>query len=119
VIVLDISGWDFLILAVLGVILFGPDRMPKLAADAGRFVRAVRRHVHDAKSDLARELGPEFPDVRITDLTPRGILRKTLGDDPFDDFRAEMDALREPVPIENPVRPLGPGEVPPFDPDTT
>jgi sec-independent protein translocase protein TatB len=121
--VFDISGWEFLTLAALAVILFGPDRLPKLAADAGRIIRAIRMYVHDAKSDLARELGPEItdlkmPDLKMSDLTPRGILRKSIGDDPFADLRAEMDSLR--APLSDPVfRPLAVNEVPPIDSDAT
>jgi sec-independent protein translocase protein TatB len=117
--VLDISGWEFLTLGALAVILFGPDRLPKLAADAGRFIRAVRVHMQTAKSDLARELGPELSEVRLSDLTPRGILRKTLGDDPFDELRAEMDSFSAPISTQHPVRPLAANEMPPYDPDTT
>jgi len=117
--VLDISGWDFMVLAALGLILFGPDRLPKMAAEGGRFIRLLRTHLHNAKADLARELPPELSDMRLSDLTPRGVVRKALGDDPFDDLRGEMDFLREPVPAIYPVRPLDPNEVPPYDADST
>jgi sec-independent protein translocase protein TatB len=116
--VFDISGWEFLTLAALAVILFGPDKLPKLAADAGEFIRMMRTYVHSAKADLARELGPEIADVKLSDLTPRGIIRRTLGEDPLDDLRAEMESLRSPL-NDPPQRPLQLNEVPPFDPDTT
>ena len=122
----DISGWEFLTLAVLGVILFGPDRLPKLAADAGKFIKMMRMYMNNARSDLARELGPEIGDVRFSDLTPRGLLRRTLGEDtfdnPFNDLRSEMQqTLRNPLadPPRVPQPALGPDEIPPFDPDTT
>jgi sec-independent protein translocase protein TatB len=130
---LDISGWEFLTLGVLAVILFGPDRLPKFAADAAKFLKMMRGYMHNARDDLTRELGPEISDVKLSDLTPRGLLRKTLGDDdPFRDLRSDMDlrsemeTLRNPMaPVADPPRPvpvqvpLGVGEVPPFDPETT
>ncbi len=120
----DISGWEFLTLAALAVILFGPDKLPKLAADAGKFIRMMRGYVHNARADLARELGPEIADVKLTDLTPRGIIRKTLGEDPLEglrsemDLRGEMESLRKPL-ADPPQRPLELNEIPPFDPETT
>jgi sec-independent protein translocase protein TatB len=35
---LDISGWEFLTIGIIAVIIFGPDKLPKFAADAGRFM---------------------------------------------------------------------------------
>lgn len=93
----DISGWEFLTLAALAVVIFGPDRLPKLAADLGRVIRTVRQYVHGARADLRRELGPEFADVKLSDLTPRGIVRKTLGSDAdmFDELRSDFDFRSE------------------------
>lgn len=128
----DISGWEFLTLAVIAVIIFGPDKLPKAAADAGKFVKQVRHYINGAKADLNRELGTDFGDVKISDFTPRGALRKAFGDeDPFDDIRKEMDGfkdmpalkesmdLRAPLSANRPVPALRAGEVPPFDPDAT
>ncbi len=46
---LDISGWEFLTLGVLAVILFGPDRLPKFAADAAKFLKMMRGYMHNAR----------------------------------------------------------------------
>lgn len=123
----DISGWEFLALGIIAVLVFGPERLPKAAADAGRFARTVRQYVAGAKEDLSRELGPDFAqvkDLRAADLSPRGLLRKTFdGDDGLadlrKDLRKDLDELRSPLLREKPVRPLEANEVPPFDPETT
>jgi sec-independent protein translocase protein TatB len=125
--VFDISGWEFMTLAALAVIIFGPDRLPKLAADAGKFIRTMRGFVHNAKSELTQDLGPELQDLRSMnlrpgDLTPRGLLRKTIGeDDPFADLRKDLDFndLRTPLTFEASVHPLEADEIPPYDPDST
>ena len=70
-----------LILAVLALIIFGPDRLPKIAAQAGRALRDLRRIAENAKSDLQEGLGPEFRDFDINDLNPRNFVRKHLWDD--------------------------------------
>ncbi|MGQ0465623.1 MAG: twin-arginine translocase TatA/TatE family subunit [Sporichthyaceae bacterium] len=120
----DISGLEFLTLAAIAVFIFGPDRLPKLAHDAGKFIRQARSFIHGAKQDLARELDMDLPDLRNVDLSARGLIRKTLGEeDPFvdlkKDFRGEFDLLKAPLMRETGARPLEPNEAPPWDPDTT
>lgn len=123
----DISGWEFLTIAAIGVMIFGPDRLPKLAADAGKFIRQVRGYVHTAKEDLARELDMDLPDLRNVDLSARGLLNKTLGEDtlkdPFEDFkkdfRGDMDLLKAPLMREVATQPLAKDEPAPWDPDAT
>jgi sec-independent protein translocase protein TatB len=123
--VFDISGWEFLTLAAIAVFIFGPDRLPKLAADAGKFIRTVRHYVQGAKADLARELGTDLPDLRSVDLSARGLLRKAVGEeqDLFEDlrkdFRGDVDLLKAPLMRETGARPLEKDESPPWDADAT
>ena len=77
----DLSLPKLLVLAVLALIIFGPDRLPKIAAQAGRALRDLRRIAENAKSDLQEGLGPEFRDFDINDLNPRTFVRKHLRDD--------------------------------------
>jgi sec-independent protein translocase protein TatB len=85
----DISAFELIALAVLAVVIFGPDRLPKIAADAGRFLRQLRRYVTGARRDLRRELGPGFADVNLSNLTPRGLVRRTLLDP--DEYVRDLD----------------------------
>src|SRR5260370_9250526 len=64
--------------------IFGPDQLPKIAAQAGRALRDLRRLAENARSDLSDSLGPEFRDFDFNDLNPRNFVRKHLLDD-FDD----------------------------------
>jgi sec-independent protein translocase protein TatB len=127
----DISAFELIALVVLAIVIFGPERLPKMAADAGRFLRQMRRYVSGARADLRRELGPEFADVNLSDLNPRGLIRRTLLDP--DDYVRDLDldldgdlnlgldtgpdGVRQRPRRAN--RPLQPGERPPYDPDTT
>ena len=93
---LDISGWEFLTLGIIAVIVLGPDKLPKFAADAGKFMNQIRRYVNGAKDELTRELGPEFSDVKVSDLTPRGMMKKALGpDDPFEELKNSVDIRKD------------------------
>jgi sec-independent protein translocase protein TatB len=84
----DLSIPKLLILALVGLMIFGPDQLPKIAAQAGKALRDLRRLAENAKSDLSDQLGPEFQDFDFNDLNPRAFVRKHLLDDlNDDDFR--------------------------------
>jgi len=103
-------GWpELLVVGIVAVFVFGPDRLPELARQAGSFLRTVRQMVDNAKSDLADELGPEFKDLNLRDLDPRELVRRNV-----------MGAMQDEEP-EKPSgkRPLRYGEKPPFDVEAT
>jgi len=77
-VLLDIGPFKLVTLVVLAVVIFGPDKLPQLVADAMRLFRAVRAFSDSATQDIREELGPEFADFEITDLNPRTFVRKQL-----------------------------------------
>lgn len=76
----DIGGGEIIGLAILGMILVGPDRLPKAAADAARFIRKVRSFTTGAGDELKKNLGPGFEDLDIRDLNPKNLLQKHVLD---------------------------------------
>jgi sec-independent protein translocase protein TatB len=76
--VFDISPFKLVALVVLAVIIFGPDKLPKLISEAMGFVRKVRQFSESAKEDIRKELGPEFKDFEFEDLNPKTFVRKQL-----------------------------------------
>jgi sec-independent protein translocase protein TatB len=79
--VLDLSFTKLLILAVLALVIFGPERLPGIAAQAGRMLRELRRMAEGAQSELQDSLGPEFSQFDIADLNPKHFVRKHLMDE--------------------------------------
>ena len=67
-----------LFLAILGAFLAGPERLPKLAVDAARFIQKMRGLSTRALSEFKEQLGPEFENLDITDLNPRRFIAKNL-----------------------------------------
>ncbi|MFN2521567.1 MAG: sec-independent translocase, partial [Candidatus Limnocylindria bacterium] len=74
-------------LAVLGLFIFGPERLPGMAAEAGRALRRVRQYAKGMTEDLRAELGPEVGDLDLASLNPKNFVRKHLFEDD-DDFLA-------------------------------
>ena len=110
----DLSIPKLLVLAVIALIVFGPNELPKIAAQAGRALRDLRRIADGAKNDLREGLGPEFSDFEIEDLNPKRFVAKHLFDDlNGDNARAATTASTRAGPL------LAPGERAPYDPDAT
>jgi sec-independent protein translocase protein TatB len=111
----DLSIGKLLVLAVIAVVIFGPDQLPKVAAQAGRALRQLRRLADGARDDLRDGLGPDFADFDLADLHPRNLVRKHLLDG-FDGGTAEPDPLAT---VAGTAPALAPGESPPYDPEAT
>ncbi|MGP4113019.1 sec-independent translocase [Streptomyces sp. 4N509B] len=76
----DIGSLEFMFLIVLAILVFGPEKLPKMIQDAARFVRKIREFSDSAKNDIRNELGPEFKDFELEDLNPRTFAKKHLLD---------------------------------------
>ena len=99
---------EVLVIGIVAMLVFGPDKLPDIARQAGRFVRTVKQMADNAKDDLGRELGRDFSNFELSDLDPREVVRRSFLDD---DGPAGTKARHQ--------RPLTPGETPPFDPEST
>ena len=86
----DIGIGEMVGLAIVAILVFGPERLPKVAADAGRFLRQIRSMISGARDDLQESLGPEFKDLELTDLNPRTFVRKHLLDPIEDDGNGQV-----------------------------
>ncbi len=113
----DLSIPKLLVLAVIGLVIFGPNELPRIAAQASRALRDLRRIAEGAKNDLREGLGPEFAGFEIEDLNPRRFVQKRLSDHLNTDQGTEQQPARQATAASG--TPLGPGERPPFDPDAT
>jgi sec-independent protein translocase protein TatB len=92
--VFDLSPFKLLILAVLALVIFGPNELPKIAAQAGRMLRDLRRIAEGAKADLREGLGPEFENFDFDDLNPRRFVQKHLLDDMAEATRPVYDEIK-------------------------
>ncbi len=115
-------GWGEIgVLLLLALFIVGPERLPGVAADAGRTLRSLRRQVKGLTDDLKTELGPEFADVDLRSLHPRTFVQKHLLDDDLldDGDPSTFDLLGGTDGRPSSGAPLGPGEPAPWDPDAT
>ena len=139
----DIGPLELITLVVLAVLVFGPDKLPKVIQDVMRTVRKIREFSESAKQDIRSELGPEFKDFEFEDLNPKTFIRKQLDNDELGlkeirngfDLKKEMAEVTDAVHsrdtdtsgggsggrIDMTKKPEEPGkdDRPPFDADAT
>jgi sec-independent protein translocase protein TatB len=108
----DHLGWsELIVLAIVGLVVLGPDRLPKAAADAAKWLRQLRAMARNATQDLKAELGPEMADLDLASLHPRRLVSSALWDD--------EDEPVKPGPTARAYAPLTAGEKPPYDAEAT
>lgn len=93
----DIGFSELLIIAVVALVVLGPERLPKAARFAGLWVRRARAQWYSVKSELERDLAAEElrKSLHDTEEAMRGFgdsVRRTGSD-----VEREFDAVRDQV----------------------
>jgi sec-independent protein translocase protein TatB len=52
----DVGLSELILIAVVALIVIGPERLPKVARTAGHLLGRLQRYVNDVKSDINREM---------------------------------------------------------------
>ena len=127
----DIGSGELLVIAVVALLLIGPDRLPKALSEGLRWLRALRDQASKARGDImsAAALDPKITeDLRSTlndigELHPKRIAQSFITDS-VDSTPPRATPVSAPVERPAPNRPSGPLEpparpAPSFDPDAT
>ncbi|MGV0867907.1 Sec-independent protein translocase protein TatB [Corynebacterium kalidii] len=98
-------GWgEVLILIVVGIIVVGPERLPRLITDLKALLLAARTAIANAKEELDKDFGEEFEEFRkplsqlnsVRQMGARGFITKTLLDDD-DSFLTDLESTAKDV----------------------
>ena len=76
----DIGAGEILGLLILGMILVGPERLPKMAVEAAQWVKKARGLATKATAELRENLGPGFEDLQPKDLNPKTFVKKQISE---------------------------------------
>ena len=130
---LGINGLELVVLALIAVMVLGPERLPEYAAQLARLVKGLRRMATGAREQLREEVGPELDEVDWRKLDPRQydprrIIKEALLDDVEDAFKPVSDGAPRAVAPAGAVHPalsvpVGPrlpaGQAAPYDLEAT
>ncbi|MGH8822891.1 MAG: sec-independent translocase [Jiangellaceae bacterium] len=77
----DIGAPEVLVVLIVALLVFGPDRLPEMARQAGSWIRDLRRMVAKARHDLSDGLGVDAADLRkLQNLDPKSYVRRNVLD---------------------------------------
>jgi sec-independent protein translocase protein TatB len=117
--VFDVGIGEIIIIAIIGLLVFGPEKLPRAAADGAKWLRQIRSMASGARQDLADSAG--------IDLTETVDTVKSLQE--FHPRRLAADLLKDPSePPATGATPGSPGAGsapgqpaarPAYDPDAT
>ena len=52
----DIGFWEIVIIAIIALVVVGPERLPGLIRDLRRWINTIRRYITHTKQSIEREL---------------------------------------------------------------
>ena len=107
----DVGLLELAVIALVALVVLGPERLPELARQAAQLVQKARKMAHSARDELRSELGPEYADLQLRDLDPRAIVRKHISEAMAEVDRDQADKFE--------ADQLPPGQVPPYDVEAT
>ncbi len=86
----DIGFWEFALIAIVALVVVGPDRLPGMVRTAGQLMGRAKRTLRELKYDLEREV--EFEEI---DRLKKDFSKKSISD--------MAKSLDESIDIENKV----------------
>ncbi len=97
----DIGFWELCLIAVIALLVFGPEKLPSAARSAGLWIGKARRIISSVKQEIDRELKlQELQEVRDSiKQSDQGGLHEFI-----EETKTDLNKLKEPINI-NPTKP--------------
>ena len=86
----DIGFWELTMIAVIALLVIGPDKLPGVARTAGKWVGRARRFVGDVKTDIDRELKQEELRKALAEDAGLDEIKQIMN---TDDFRIDAEEI--------------------------
>jgi sec-independent protein translocase protein TatB len=107
--VFDIGFWEIAVIGVIALLVVGPERLPAVARNVGRWVGRIRRYVSHVRQDIEREINAD--EVRQLLEHPEGLesIRDVAGETVavFDDTRKELNSVANEAQVAAPFDSAG------------
>ncbi len=117
----DISFTEILVIAVVALVVLGPERLPKVARTLGHLLGRAQRYVNDVKNDIQQEMELEELKKLKTSVheAARSIENSVRTEiNQFETLTAEMTSATPAPPIPTPEILTG-TDSPPYSPAPT
>jgi sec-independent protein translocase protein TatB len=94
----NINAWELGVIAIVAMLLLGPDRLPEYAAGLARLIRRGRDFARGAREQVRSEMGPEFDEIDWQKYDPRRYHPRAIVRNALSDTFADGDDEDEPAP---------------------
>lgn len=88
-----IDAVDLVLIIILAVVMFGPEKLPEYSRKAARIFVYLRDIANNAKTTIGNELGPEYANMELRDLHPKAFIAKHLKEEValLDEAKRELE----------------------------
>ncbi|MGF1648404.1 MAG: twin-arginine translocase TatA/TatE family subunit [Kineosporiaceae bacterium] len=100
----NINAWEFGVIAIVVMLLLGPDRLPEYAAGLARLIRRGREFARGAREQVRSEMGPEFDEIDWQKYDPRRYHPRSIVRNALSDTFADDDDESPPAPPRTAAR---------------
>ena len=106
----NINSWEILVILMLFVLLFGPEKLPEVAIQVGRLLRELREATQAATEEITRELHSAAEDQKeaAEDVRKIGDSARKILQDASDSVSASLSGVADPPPEDMPLPLDGP-----------
>ena len=99
-----IGGTEFILLCLIGLMILGPERLPKVARSIGSWVGKARQMTRTLRRQLEEEVDAEknlgFDPTDLKNLTPEQLITPR-DDDTYSPVHEEEDDVTPPAPSDS------------------
>lgn len=112
----DIGFSELMVIAVVALIVIGPERLPKVARTVGLLFGRMQRYVNDVKSDISREMAlDDLRKLQSSIQETAQSIEKSVNDE-VRSAESEMNKMAAEVPAAEPAPPAAPETIAATDP---
>ena len=93
----DVGFWELSLIALVALLVIGPERLPKVARVAGLWIGRGRRMIGSVKADIEREIKAEELKEVLNKQARSNPLEEILGDthETLDGFKRDTEKALE------------------------
>ncbi|MBK1692468.1 Sec-independent protein translocase protein TatB [Ectothiorhodospira mobilis] len=91
----DFGFWELVVVGLVALLVVGPERLPRLAREVGRWVGKIKQFVTSVRSDIEQEIKADELRRMLEDQEKEIHRLKTMMEDTEQDLRREVHQAQD------------------------
>lgn len=91
----DFGFWELVVVGLVALLVVGPERLPRLAREVGRWVGRIKQFVTSVRSDIEQEIKADELRRMLEDQEQEIHRLKTMMEDTEQDLRREVHQAQD------------------------